>query len=190
MKKAVVGVLVFLLTGCLSGTSKPSKFYSIRSENDGAAISEKARFSVGIEEVKVPAYLDRPQLVTLKDSGVELNVSEINRWSEPLSVMLQRALADDIGDALPRAVVKSKNYGRENFDYAVFVELNQLDGRLGGEAVLDAWWSAFNKDNKMLLRQRVKLQRPAGQDYDALVQAESALVSQLAREIATKLARF
>lgn len=190
MRKIVLAALILLLPACV-GTTRPSRFYSLKSVDEvSSAYRLNAVKSVGIEEVKVPGYLDKPQIVTYKDNSVELNVSELNRWSEPLSVMLQRTVANDMSVYLPKTLVKPKNYGRENFNYTVFIEVNKFDGSFGGDVILDAWWYIFNKENGVLAKERTRLSSPAGDTYDSLVVAQSSLIDGLSRQIAEKVAKL
>lgn len=189
MKKVWSLVLLMLVSACV-GTSLPAKFYSLKVIQAGEenAVSQ-VKLSIGVEEVRVSDYLDKPQIVTVKDNLVELNISEHNRWSEALATMMQRTIANDMSAYLPKSIVKARHMGRETFDYTVFVEVDKFDGALGGNAYLNAWWYVLNKDGKIMLRERVELSSPAGNNYDDLVRGESRLVAQLSRQIAEKLAK-
>lgn len=190
MKKIVSLVLALLVSACV-GTSRPAKFYSLQgiSSQDGAAVSN-VQMTIGIEEVKIPDYLDKPQIVTVKDNSVELGFSEMNRWSEALSAMMQRTIAADMSVYLPRSVVKARNLSRETFDYVVFVEVDKFDGAFDNQVHLRAWWYALNRDGKIVVRERGEFSQPAGDSYDELVRAESRLTAELARQIAQKVAKL
>lgn len=192
MKKVFSAILVLLLAGCIgTGRTPPSKFYSLRPVSGvEKPLTAYRGFSVGIEEVKVPAYMDKPQIVTERKDSVELNISELNRWSEPLSSMLQRTIADDMAAYLPQTLVKPKNYGREIFDYAVFVEINKFGGVWDENAVLEAWWYVSDKNGKILAREQTYLSVPLGKGYDALVEKQSFMVGELSKQIAEKIIRL
>ncbi len=192
MKKVLSAFLFLLVAGCIeTGTSPQSKFYSIRplGQVEKPLTSYKG-FSVGIEEVKVPVYMDKPQIVTAEKDSVELNVSELNRWSEPLSVMLQRTIADDISSYLPQILVKPKNYGREVFNYTVFVEINKFGGVFGENVVLEAWWNILDRNGQTLTREQTYLTAPLGKGYDVLVEEQGRLVGELSKQIAEKITRL
>lgn len=191
MNKLLSLVLVFMLSGCITGTSQPAKFYTLRSADSNTGyINNKIKLSLGVNTITIPDYLDKPQIVTLKDNSVEMNISEMNRWSEPLSTMMQRTLADDLSVALPNAVIKAKNSARENFDYTLQVEINKFEGSWDKEAVLSAWWTLTNKDNKVIFREKADLTTPMSDSYDDLVIKESNLIAQLAQQIAQKLSKL
>ena len=188
MKKLCSLFLLALVSACMSfGSTPPARFFSLQIIAEPQTVS-KSRASIGVEEVNIPEYLDKPQIVTVSDNMVELNISEHNRWSEPLSTMMQRTIANDMASLLPNAVVKSRNMGNERFDYAVFIEVDKFDGALNGKAQLNAWWYVLKKGSSdIVLRQKAAFSQPVGGDYDDLVRAESRLVAQLAEQIAVKI---
>ncbi len=181
---------VLLLSACITGNSLPSKFYNLRAENAGLYVNDRVRADIGILEVKIPDYLDKPQIATLKSGGVELSISEHNRWSEPLSGMIQRVIAADLGYNLPKAVVKPRLSAREDFKYLVQIEIGRFDGSWNKTADLDAWWTITGNNGNVLLQQKSSLSAPLGEGYDALVQAQSRLLAELAAQIAPAIARL
>ena len=98
MKKifVVLGLLTLISACVATGVSQPSRFYSLQSINLQNYSNNKIRGNVGVMEIALADYLDKPQIVTLKANQIELDVSEKNRWSESLSTMIQRVMADDL----------------------------------------------------------------------------------------------
>lgn len=190
MKKLFTLIAVVLLGGCLGGFSSPSRFYSLTPQEMPARTYQSSRLFVGVEPVKVPVYLDKPQIVTRNANQVELSISENNRWAEPLSDAMQNVLASDLGALLPGATIKPSSFRKEGFDYTVWVEINKFEGTWNRQAELDAWWSILNSDNKIIARDKVSLSRPLGDSYDNLVQQQSALTEELAAQIAARLAKL
>lgn len=190
MKKLFALTAVVLLGGCLGGFSSPSRFYSLTPQEAPVQTYKSGRLFVGIEPVKVPVYLDKPQIVTRNTNQVELNISENNRWAEPLSDAMQNVLASDIGALLPDATIKPSSFRKEGFDYIVWIEINKFEGTWKRQAELDAWWSILNTDGKVVARSRVSLSRPLGDGYDNLVQQQSALTEELATQIAARLSKL
>lgn len=188
MKKIVMFFMYLFCMGCVGfgASSEMSKFYVLQAD-DGIIAVGNAKTSVGVEEFRIPEYLDKPQMMTRQENGVQLDLSEFNRWSEPLSVMMQRVLAADMAFALPSSVVKPKLLNGERFKYSVFVEVIHFEGTFGENAVLDAWWYVFDKYGTQLVRERIYDKTPAGDNYDSMVKAQSKLVAELAIKIATKI---
>lgn len=190
MKKVLSLLAVFGLTACLGGMTPPSKFYSLTPIQHSQEVFKSVRLNIGVEEVKVPVYLDRPQIVTRKDNQVELNVSELNRWSEPLSTAMQRIIADNLAVYLPNASVKPSGFRHEGFDYLVWIEINRFDGSWDKTVDLSVWWSVFDKNGDTVLQKKANLSSPLGSSYDDLVKEDSDLISELSLQIAQNLARL
>lgn len=188
MKKFVILSAVFMLAGCLS-TSLPSQFYMLEAENGQTPVSQ-TNLSIGIEPVKIPGYLDKPQIVLAKINSPEMQLSETQRWAEALSSMMQRTLAYDMGQYLPKSFIKSKTYGTEKFTYTVFVEVSAMDGILGDQAVLSVWWSIINNDGKIIAREQSSLKLTLGNSYADYVAVQSKLVNDLSEQIAIRLSKL
>ena len=183
MKKLSLIFLALVLGSCV-GTSQPARFYALQTEDVGN-ISYGQKISVGVDEFTIPTYLDKPQIIIRDANGVELSPSEMNRWSEPLGVMLSRVLADDLSRLFPNALIKPRGYDRDSFDYVVSVEVNRFEGTWNKNAVLDVWWNLSNKNGNIVYRQRNDLHQTLGKGYDNLAEVQSRLVAQLAAEIAS-----
>ena len=189
MKKAILVFCCISLASCI-GISKPSNFYALQVENNMPVVSN-IKTTIGVEPVRIPDYLDKPQMVTRQENGVKLDLSETNRWSEPLDVMMQRAIAADMALLLPKSVVKARMSGREMFTYKVFIEINRFEGNLKGrEVVLDAWWYIFDNSGNQVVRKNTILNAPANGGYDAVVLAQSRLVGQLSEQIALAISKI
>ena len=147
------------------------------------------RMNVGIEEVSVPRYLDRPQIVLTKSGRNELRVSEFNRWAEPLSSGISRVLADVISTYLPNSLIKPKSYATESFDYTVNIEINKFDAVMYRKAELDAWWTIY-KGNRIVARGRTKLDNKPRSGYNGIVAEQSSMINTMAEQIARKLIRL
>lgn len=184
MKKGIAFLALFFLTACI-GTSLPTTFYTLRSEKPAHIYQEK--LTIGIEPVKVPAFLDKPQIVTRQKDGIQLKFSETNRWSEPLSSLLQRTLTEDIAQALPKAEVKSKISARERFEYIVLVEISDMTGIFNEKMTLNAWFSILNQTGAVLIRRKVLLSKDLEDTYNHLVLTQSQLIGQLADHIAQQI---
>jgi uncharacterized lipoprotein YmbA len=139
--------------------------------------------------VKVPAYLDRNQIVTNLDD-IEYRLADFNHWAEPMSDTLTRVLAENLSRMLAdRSVLVLPSTRSIPFDYSVNVEVLRLDGQTGGEATLVARWAVFGQDEGQLLDlQKTEYRETVADDtYKALVLAYSRLVEHLCRDVAQVL---
>ena len=100
MKKYLT-LLFFMLSAC--AFTQQSRFYRLQALADNITISSQ-KISIGIEEVAVPRYVDRPQIVLVDKDTSELTVSEFHRWGEPLASSITRVLADDISSYIPNDI--------------------------------------------------------------------------------------
>ncbi len=186
MKKLWVLVAALLVTACF-GTSQQSQFYTLQPMAAEKAVSDTT-LSIGVEEARIARYLDKPQIVLSEESGVEVRVSEINRWAEPLSAMIQRTLVDDLTTFLPNAVIKERTQAREKFDYVVLVEINQMTGQFDETAKLSGWFSIMNADGDIIRRQRVTVFENMSDSYADYATVQSRLFQQMAKRIAQDIA--
>lgn len=185
MKKLFCLLCALSLSACM-GTSAPSDFYTLQVVAPSQALSQKA-LTVGVEKVKVAGLLDRPQIVLMENNGVNLSVSETNRWAEPLPSMLQRTLVADLQAYLPKATIKETGFLQQDFPYILTIEINQFTGTLQDKVVLNAWWTITNNRGKILYQQQEIMEKPLGTDYTALVKTQSILIGELAHKIASHL---
>jgi uncharacterized lipoprotein YmbA len=72
------------------------------------------------------------------------------------------------------------------------MEVLRLDGSLGGNVSLEAWWIIFSGDGKkMVFSKKSTFTEPvAGKDYNSLVSAESRTVGLLSSEIAEAIKKL
>lgn len=187
MKRVLFILSLLLLGGCFGGESAPSKFYTLQGESKVPVLSQ-TKMSVGVLPVKIPDYINRPQIV-LNGKGNEMDLSEINRWIDSLTVLGQSVLITDLQTALPNAYVKTKGYDNERFNRLIQVEVAQMDGKLGQKAYLSAWWAVLNTNGTEIYRSRFEASESAGDSYETYARAQSVLWENLALRIASYLAK-
>ena len=187
MKKIWAILSVCLLSACLGGYSPQSRFYNLQpADASTVTVLSNRKVSIGINEVELPDYLDRPQIVSFEKGKPQMNISELDRWGEPLASMIQRTTAADISLYLPEAVVKPRSSLMEKFKYVVDIQIIRFDMIQGEEAVLEAWWYISDSDGRIVYRQKTMLMQKTGKGFDSFVEAESHLLAQMSGEIARK----
>jgi len=146
--------LLMHLAGCAS--SAPTRFYVLSplasSTSDSQVPKDEGCIAIGIGPVELPAYLDRPQIVT-RVSENELSLSEFNKWAEPLKDNLTRVLVENLSTLICADAISIFPWkGPTPIDYQVEVTVIRMDGSVGGNASLVARWAIFReKDRKMLM---------------------------------------
>ena len=182
-----IGLCLLLLVGCAS--SAPSRYYVLSPlMGEGKVTPEASCVSVGIGPIKLPEYVNRPQIVT-RTTPNELVLSYFDLWAEPLSDSVPRTLAENVSRLLcTKEVVLFPWKPSRVPDYRVEVELLKMDGTLGRTVSLEAWWSVSSGAEKARVTRKSSYSEPvAGQDYEALVQAHSRALAALSRDIAGAL---
>ena len=121
--------LVLVVAGCVSLKRTPEgRFFVLdaRVQPPPAAARQEPVGLVGIESVRLPDYLDRPQLVTWAASS-ELTVDEFLRWAEPLEDGIARTVATNVAALLPEyQVVRRPWPGRARTRCRVQLEIREF----------------------------------------------------------------
>ncbi len=188
MRKLTAFLGILLLSACL-GQTPNSMFYSLQTIRPEQPVSMR-KMSIAINRAVIPSYLDKPQIVMADADGVELQISEYQRWGENLASLLPRIMADDLGELLPNALVKPQSFTPQNYQYYLTLEVNRMDGTWNREAVLETWWSISDSQSRVIKRQKTSLTAPLGNSYEDYVQTQSRLMGELAQQIAQTLAKL
>jgi uncharacterized protein len=187
---ATLGLFLLGISGC--AITPPTRFYVLpplpRADTAPGAAPVQRALTIGVGPVLLPAYLDRPQIVS-RASPAKLDLADFDQWAAPLQQAIARALADNLAVLIPSDRVLLAPWPRTTaVDYQVLVELLRFDGPLGGTVVLAARWSLADANgNELLLRLSQMTAPTEGGDYEALVMALSRTLDALSRDIAAAL---
>ena len=187
-----LGLISLILAGCAGSPS--SKFYQLSSlQNSGTLVTRDTALDqsriIAIGPVRIPDYLDRPQIVTRSGKN-ELQLSEFDRWAGPLENDVNRVLVEDISSLLPIehfSVVRWIPYLESQLpaSYRVHVLVDRFEGTLGDSVLLTAQWSVFAGNGSLLMRKESRISgQMQGSSYAALVAAMSDALAKLSRDIA------
>ena len=183
-------LFMLVLSGCVGKASAPTRFYMLKpiagapmnlkfAETDGFVI-------VGLAEIEVPAYLDRPQFVIQK-KNTEYRLAEFDNWAEPLADNLRRVIFENLNILLqdrPVAVVGLG--GALTADYEIRMTVIRMESDEKGEVALDAGWAVLGDDGRRLILAKVSNLREnaVSNDYEQIVAAHSRAIENLCRELA------
>ncbi len=177
--------ILTLLAAC--GFSKPSTFYVLDANTaprQSLTLKNADSVVIGIEQISIPTYLDRPQIVLRDAETSTIMIAEFHRWAEHISDVMPRVLADAISERAGYPLAKQVDVNREFLKYRLYVEVQRFDATPNGEAVLDAWWLINDADGQTLYRTRSTLVEPVSDTYPSLVKAEQKLIRELGFTIA------
>ncbi len=187
MKKylSIMG-LTLLLSACFGGQTPPAQFYTLMNDVSNIT-SHQAHFLLGVERVRIPQSLERPQMITSKPDSPDIHVSEMNRWVEPLNALIQRTLILDLGTALPNAEVRQRNFSRNTFTYILSVDVVQLEAFLGDKVSLLAWATIQDASGHVISRIKIQESVAIGPSYTDMARGQSILIGRMAEKIAGSL---
>ena len=181
-------VLALVTTSC--GSSPRVDYYTLQPIAGRVEVAPVNARVLGLGPLEVPAYLDRPQLVT-QTAGGKVNVDEFNRWAEPLAVALPRILTANLDELLDSVVVATFPYGAQvRPDLRLTGQIIRFDADPSGEATLEVQWGVADDEANDVLtsrRTRYTAQARSARDPDAIVEAMNQAVTAFSRDIANQL---
>lgn len=186
MRRAIALGALALVAGCLSLGPRPdrTRYYVLETAASAPDPARPAIRAVGIGPVRLPAYLDRPELVT-RAGPARLEVASVDRWAAPLDVLFTAALAEDLRAALPAHEVLAEPWPvGASPEWSVSVDVLRFEGEPDGTAVLEARWIV--RRSGALAGQGVTIarERGAAPEVAATVAALSRAIGALARDVA------
>lgn len=176
-------LIATLSAALLAGCAAPRSFYMLTA--DGPAPSGGGR-GIGVGPVVLAEYIDRPNLV-LQDAPNRLAVAEDHRWAGDLGASIERVTAINLGRRLGTGNVRSYPWPRdEEISHQVTIDIRQFHGGADGYAVIEAGWRVYQFPERRLKASRtfVAQEELASDGYQALVAAQSRLLSRLVDDIA------
>jgi len=180
--------LLIIIGGC--GRTQTARFYTLNALTEppprGQAAPSAHGVAVGLGPIRVPEYLDRPQIVT-RVSPNEVKFAEYHRWAGPLADGLSNILAEDLSLLLGSDHIALYPWkSTTSIDCRVEIEVSRFDGKPGDSVLLESQWTVFSRDRERVLGAKTSsLREPVnGKGYEALVAAQSRALAALCREIA------
>jgi uncharacterized lipoprotein YmbA len=188
----IVVAALMMLIGCF-GKSQPSQFYTLTAEaqrqlavSPGSAVRNAA---VGIGPIQIADYLNQSKIINRRSDN-RIEQAEYHQWAGSFEDNLTQVLAENLGVLVPTERIHLYPWRTSlSIDYQVALDIIRCDGRLGEAVRLVARWSVFSgKEKKVIAVKRSIIDETvSGNDYDALVAAQSRALAQLSREIAAAI---
>jgi len=202
MKSIVIffGLAFLSVSGCVnfSPMSDPSRFFTLMplprvEQPQGRGTGEINNMFLGIGPIRFPAYLDREQIVT-RTAQNRLDISENDRWAEPLEENFTRVLSQNLGMLLGGArIIRYPWQTSQSPRCQIEIEVLLFEPNTRQEVELLADWALIDLSNKVpLVFKKSRIARQTGtKSMEASVAALSETLGDLSREIAdTILASF
>jgi uncharacterized lipoprotein YmbA len=187
---AVLGALA--AGGCLSPRPDPSKFFVLAPVGTAANPIAPAGLNaasipiIGIGPIKLPEYLDRDEVVTRVGPN-RLELSDRDRWAEPLDNNFKQVIAQDLTQLLGTHSITFYPWpGTTRVDYQVRIDVYRFETDPSANAQLVAHWQVLDGSGKLLYGNDSNLSEQA-QPGEPVAAALSRTVDGLARQIASAI---
>jgi uncharacterized lipoprotein YmbA len=186
-------VIVLSLAGCgtLSPRPDPSRFFTLSSlpQVEQASLKNSTKpekMFLGIGPMRFPSYLDRQEIV-VRSAQNRFDVSENDRWAEPLQENFSRVLSENLALLLNTDLIIIYPWSPANRPrYYVEIDVLRLEPNSERNGQLFARWSVLDgADKKVAVVKESRVTRNAKErSTDGSVAALSEAVGDLSREIA------
>jgi uncharacterized lipoprotein YmbA len=180
--------LLIIIGGC--SRTQTARFYTLNALTDAQpgtqAVASDRDIAVGLGPIRLPKYLDRPQIVT-RVSPNEVRFAAFERWAAPLAGGFSSALAENLSLLLGTdRIVPYPWKSTTPIDCRVEIDVSRFDGKPGDSVLLQSQWIVFSEDRRRVLGTKTSTFREpvGGKGYEAFVSAQSRALAALSREIA------
>jgi hypothetical protein len=194
LRSAVIalGAMLMFTSGC--GRTRPAKFYTLNtldvSKIESRTQAMEPDVAVGIGPIRFPDYLDRPHIITRAGRNA-LTFAEFHRWAGSLKEDFSRVLAENLSVLLATERIALFPWkSSAPIDYRITANVIRFEGTIGDNVSLKARWSVLDSSGENVLAMKMSSfnESVEGNNYEALVAAQSRALENLSREIAEAIA--
>ena len=186
----VVGCLSLGLSGCISIPNSPMpRFYALSALDRTEVIKDSPKMIIGIGPVKIPEYMDRPQIVT-EDKDKMLHFAQFDRWGESLDLGLARLIREDLTVMFPGTKLTLYPWNPSiDVKYQVLIEVVQLDNEFDRDMSFVVQWTVIDlQSSKIVIIKRSEFHQPiVPPNYSGLAKTLSTACASLSNQIAEEL---
>jgi uncharacterized protein len=151
---------LFVVAGCsiLSPQPERTKFFVLTSTTGDSATgtapaagSGTSNLVIGVGPIEFPDYLRRPEVVT-RTSPTTVELSDVDRWAEPLDSAFARVLSENLSRLLgTQRMVTYPWYKSTRVDYQVECNVIHFETDSSGGSHLHAQWTIRDGAGKLLI---------------------------------------
>ena len=173
-----------LLAGC--GSTPPTEYYVLSA--DAPIGRSTAQPSVGIAELQIAEYLQRPEIMVMESTN-RARLDGFERWAEPLEDGIRRTLALNLGALLKTDSVRVRPWPRDWIpDWMLRCTVARLDASATRVELVALWSLQRRAGVAPALERSSRLSRSrSGSSVDSLAADFSALLLELSQQIATEM---
>ena len=201
-RSCAAGMIAISLAGCsaiartiLAPQKDVSKFYLLTATADTTAAAPTSAnstggdFTIGLGPIKLPQYLDRPEIVT-RAAANRLELSKEDRWGESVQNGFTNAMERDLtAQTGAGRIIIFPWYNTEHIDLQVGIDVYRFETDANGLAQLSARWTIYDSTGKNILyTTETRLTQPSkpGDQTDAAA-ALSRTIGDLSAQIANMI---
>lgn len=152
MKALAAAGLLLLLPAC--GGSPKTQYFALQPEPAPGPRREKPVPPLTVGVVRLPAILDRLELVQL-GIGNDVEIHQERRWAAPLDQMSRLVLTRDLALRLPEGMVLAPDEPNSGGNTrTVVVNVEQFDADSTGRVTLDGSWSLLDGQGRQVGQRR------------------------------------
>tara|TARA_B100000959_G_C14772315_1_gene538019 strand:- start:48 stop:683 length:636 start_codon:yes stop_codon:yes gene_type:complete len=183
------------LSGCVTTDTPSTRFYILNPIDSGASLVSKTNrkdsLSVEVASIRLPQYLERPQIVT-RSSGNQLKLAEFHQWGGNLRKNMMRVLANNFSQLLSTThVAISPHRPPTPSDFRVELEVMQFERDSDGKVRLSTQWRlSRGRDQNPLAIQITDLTSEkihTESDFEQTVSVMSSLMGELSQIISREI---
>lgn len=184
----VFALCTITIAGCLSPRRDDSRFFVLSPVGADPASVGSRQTLIGLGPIKMPAYLDRQEVVT-RVAPNRLELSGQDRWAEPLDSNFTRVLAQDLSSDLgTQRITFFPWYNTTIVDYQVKVNVYRFESDKDGKVELTAHWQVLSGTGKLLIvRDSTYTEMAKPGDASDSAAAMSRALGRLSQEIASAI---
>jgi uncharacterized lipoprotein YmbA len=123
--------------------------------------------------------------MVLATGSHQVDISDDNRWAEPLRDAIPRVVAEDLSHVLGTSrVLSSRIAAGAPVDFRVSIEVQRFDSSLADGATIDALWTVTPARGGARSGRTLAHEALAARDAAALAAAHSRALERISRDIA------
>ena len=180
----MIAAALLAVAGCAA--TPPPNFYQLDVSAATRLSGLERGIAIGLGPVNLAPYLDRPQIVIRGTTGHRLELSEFNRWVEPLKDSISRVIIVNLSNMLETTRVYSIPRRNQTIplEFRIEIDIARFDGTLGGDALLVARWTLYDQqDAARLTKVSIINEASGGESFDLLIAAQNRTIQRLSQEI-------
>ncbi|MGG1946397.1 PqiC family protein [Trinickia sp. NRRL B-1857] len=186
-RTTIAAICAAALAAC--GSSPPTRYFSLDAVAPAAPVAASSMPPVQLGAVRVPAALDRPEIVA-QDARYQLAIRENDHWGAPLAPMIRHTLAQDLLTRLPPGSFVLPGAPAPPGARGIVVTVLDLRANANGRMTFEGSWTlTAGEPAAAVMTQEVSLSEPMPSAASPeIADALSRVLGRLADRIAATLA--